>query len=144
MLNIQHLIQGIPSRLVKQIAKKKNKNTQENLPYLTTRLQNQIAQGLKISKHFEQRVMQRFEETQEQDLIAAICRCIKNTKPLEFFRGNHLGIAQKYIDEATNIVIVLERMGEFGANLITTYILGKENLLNDEEVLELNARGVLC
>lgn len=52
--------------------------------------------------------------------------------------------AQKYIDEATNIVIVLERMGKFGANLITTYVLGKENLLSEEEVLELNARGVLC
>lgn len=144
MLNAQHLHQGVFLRLAKQILNKEAKNSKESIQFLATKLQNQVAQGIKISKHFEQRVIQRFEESQEKDLIAAICRCIKNTKPLEFSRGDHLSIAQKYIDEVTNIVIVLERMGKFGANLITTYVLGKENLLSEEEVLELNARGVLC
>lgn len=144
MLNTQHLHQGVLLRLTKQILNKEAKNSKENMQFLAIKLQNQVAQGIKISKHFEQRVIQRFEESQEQELIAAICRCIKNTKPLEFLGGCHLGVAQKYIDEATNIVIVLERMGKFGANLITTYVLGKENLLSEEEVLELNARGVSC
>lgn len=144
MLEIQHLHNGVSFKLSKQLASKKAKKTKENQEFLSVRFRNQIAQGLKISEHFKERAIQRFDESQEQDLIAAICRCIKNTKPLEFLRSDHLKIAQKFIDEATNIVIVLERIGEFGAHLITTYILGKENLLSEEEVLELKKRGLSC
>ncbi|EKJ5652559.1 hypothetical protein PJO11_001243, partial [Campylobacter coli] len=55
----------------------------------------------------------------------------------------HIATAQKYLDKDSNIVVVLERQGEFGAVLVTTYKRGQENLLSDEELADLKKRGVL-
>ncbi|WP_231853491.1 hypothetical protein [Helicobacter cinaedi] len=57
--------------------------------------------------------------------------------------GNHIAKAQKYYDDMTNIVVVLERAGVYGARLVTTYRRGEENLISDEEYQLLHSRGLI-
>ncbi len=43
----------------------------------------------------------------------------------------------------TNIIVVLERAGQFGASLVTTYKKGEENLISDDEFFTLQSRGLI-
>ncbi|WP_143428606.1 hypothetical protein [Helicobacter sp. 13S00482-2] len=141
-MDINQIFNDTVNKMTKYFSTKQAKKTNQNLQWLEQKLKSQISSALKISQHFKERVVQRFSEDEKEKLASAISRSIRNTKPLEV-RGMHLAKAQKFIDEATNFVIVLERMGEFGATLITSFVLGKENLLSDEEIYELKMKGIL-
>lgn len=75
-------------------------------------------------------------------MSGAIARAIRNIKPLEI-GGNHIAKAQRFYDDMTNIVVVLERAGQYGARLVTTYKKGEENLISDDEFLLLQSRGLI-
>lgn len=139
MIKIHNLLGKVSLKTSKSVATKISKKTGENLNWLTTKLNNEIQAGLKTTRHFEERVLQRFSEIQEEELASALSRCLRQTKPLEI-----QGTTQKFVDEISKIVIVLERMGQFGATLVTSFILGQENLLSDEELYELKRKGILC
>ncbi|PAF46237.1 hypothetical protein BKH46_08330 [Helicobacter sp. 12S02634-8] len=144
MINVNNLIQYAVEKIAKTSASKEAKKQNQAKEWLYTQLKNQVSRCLKTSSHFEDRVYQRFTQEQEEILAGAISRSIRQTKPLETSRGDHIACAQKFIDEMSGIVVVLERIGKYGATLITSYIQGKESLLSDEELYELKQKGIIC
>lgn len=135
---IEIVAKKIATTLAKKEAKKSGKA--ENICY--ARFFNEVSRGINISEHFLQRVAQRFEQQQQEELSGAIARAVRATKPLEA-GGNHIAQAQKFYDDMTNIVVVLERAGQFGARLVTTYKKGQENLISDGEFFALQSRGLI-
>ncbi|RDU55116.1 hypothetical protein CQA49_00815 [Helicobacter sp. MIT 00-7814] len=128
-------------KVAKALTKKELKAKGGNEIVVKNLISKQVGDGLKLSAHFEERVVQRFSADESELLAGAISRAIRQTKPLEL-GTHHLPKSQKFIDES-GIVIVLERIGRFGAVLVTSYMLGKENLLSDIELRELKLRGIL-
>ena len=99
---------------------------------------------LPTTEHFIDRIAQRFLANEEDMLAAAVARAVRGTKTQEVGSyGDHSRISQRYEDALTGIVVVLERYGNLGATLVTTYKKGCENLISDEELAELKKRGVL-
>ena len=135
---VEIVAKKIATTLAKKEAKKSGKA--ENICY--ARFFGEVSRGINVSEHFLQRVTQRFERQQEEELSGAIARAIRNIKPLEI-GGNHIAKAQRFYDDMTNIVVVLERAGQYGARLVTTYKKGEENLISDDEFLLLQSRGLI-
>ncbi|TBR80912.1 hypothetical protein DU472_04440 [Campylobacter novaezeelandiae] len=133
----------VVAKLARALAYKEAKKDKSNISFLINLFKRQIQNCIKVTKHFTDRVSQRFEEIENDTLSVAISRAIRNTFPLQKGADYHIAKTQKYIDEDSNIVVILERQGEFGAVLVTTYKKGQENLLSDEELAELKKRGVI-
>jgi len=131
------------SKLARALAYKEAKKDKSKVDFFFNLFKRQISNCIKLTEHFTDRVTQRFEPKESDELSAAISRAIRNTSALQRGASYHLSQTQKYIDEQSNIVVVLERQGEFGAVLVTTYKKGEEMLLSDEELFELKKKGVL-
>lgn len=136
------LVEKVAKKLATNLAKKEAKKSgkAENICY--ARFFGEVSRGINVSEHFLQRVAQRFERQQEEELSGAIARAVRATKPLET-GGAHVPKAQRFYDDMTNIVVVLERVGQLGARLVTTYRKGEENLISDEEYQLLHSRGLI-
>lgn len=133
----------VVAKLARALAYKEAKKDKSKVDFLINLFKKQIQNCIKATEHFTDRVSQRFEEVENDTLSVAILRAIRNTSPLQRGADYHIATTQKYLDEDSNIVVVLERQGEFGAVLVTTYKRGQENLLSDEELADLKKRGVL-
>lgn len=129
-------------KIATTLAKKESKKTgkAENICY--ARFFSEVSRGINVSEHFLQRVAQRFEQQHEEELSGAIARAVRATKPLEA-GGAHVPKAQKYYDDMTNIIVVLEHAGQYGVRLVTTYKRGQENLISDDEFFALQSRGLI-
>ena len=136
------LVEIVAKKIATTLAKKESKKSgkAENICY--ARFFGEVSRGINVSEHFLQRVAQRFERQQEEELSGAIARAVRATKPLEA-GGSHIAKAQRFYDDMTNIVVVLERVGQLGARLATTYRKGEENLISDDEFLLLQSRGLI-
>ncbi|EPZ1026392.1 hypothetical protein ACXKGQ_000799 [Campylobacter coli] len=66
-----------------------------------------------------------YHKVENDALSVAISRAIRNTSLLQHGADYHIATTQKYLDKDSNIVVVLERQGEFGAVLVTTYKRGQ-------------------
>ncbi|EGL3777788.1 hypothetical protein IQ300_000687 [Campylobacter upsaliensis] len=130
------------TKLARALAYKEAKKDKSKVDFYINLFKRQITTSIKLTEHFKQRVEQRFEALEADLLSCAISRSIRNTSPLSRGAEYHIAKTQKYLDNESNIV-VLERQGEFGAVLVTTYKRGEENLLSDEELMDLRKRGVL-
>ncbi|MCR2104013.1 hypothetical protein CUPS4244_02735 [Campylobacter upsaliensis] len=130
------------TKLARALAYKEAKKDKSKVDFYINLFKRQITTSIKLTEHFKQRVEQRFEALEADLLSCAISRSIRNTSPLSMGAEYHIAKTQKYLDNESNIV-VLERQGEFGAVLVTTYKRGEENLLSDEELSDLRKRGVL-
>lgn len=133
----------VTAKLARALAYKEAKKDKSQVDFYFNLFKKQITTSIKLTEHFKQRVEQRFEELEADLLSCAISRAIRHTKPLSIGADYHSAKTQKYLDDESNIVVVLQRQGEFGAVLVTTYKRGEENLLSDEEVADLRKRGVL-
>ncbi|EPB1160857.1 hypothetical protein ACRBLZ_000911 [Campylobacter upsaliensis] len=131
------------TKLARALAYKEAKKDKSKVDFYINLFKRQITTSIKLTEHFKQRVEQRFEALEADLLSCAIFRSIRNTSPLSRGAEYHIAKTQKYLDNESNIVVVLERQGEFGAVLVTTYKRGEENLLSDEELMDLRKRGVL-
>lgn len=131
------------TKLARALAYKEAKKDKSKVDFYINLFKRQITNSIKLTEHFKQRVEQRFEALEADLLSCAISRSIRNTSPLSMGAEYHIAKTQKYLDNESNIVVVLERQGEFGAVLVTTYKRGEENLLSDEELMDLRKRGVL-
>ena len=136
------LVEIVAKKIATTLAKKESKKSgkAENICY--ARFFGEVSRGINVSENFLQRVAQRFERQQEEELSGAIARAVRATKPMEQ-GGNHIAKAQRFYDDMTNIVVVLERAGQYGARLVTTYRRGEENLISDEEYQLLHSRGLI-
>ncbi|NDJ27951.1 hypothetical protein DMB95_08790 [Campylobacter sp. MIT 12-8780] len=131
----------VASKIARALAYKEAKKTKQSVDFLISLFSRQVKNSIKTTTHFVDRVVQRFTAEEADILYTAISRAVRNTKPLENGRY-HNAVSQKFVDDS-GIVIVLERQGELGAVLVTTYKQGGENLLSDEEVMDLRKRGIL-
>lgn len=136
-------VDSVATKLAKTLAYKEAKKDKSKVDFYTNLFKRQIKNCIKLTEHFIERTQQRFAPTEENSLSIAISRAIRNTKPLSRGAEYHVSQSQKYVDEESNIVVVLERQGEFGAVLVTTYKIGEEKLLSDDELRDLKKRGVL-
>ncbi|TLD93448.1 hypothetical protein LS74_001595 [Helicobacter magdeburgensis] len=137
-----NLVEKVAKKLATNLAKKEAKKSgkAENLCFAL--IFGQVSRGINASAHFIQRVQQRFEAQEEEELSGAIARAVRATQPMEQ-GGNDIAKPQKYYDDMTNIIVVLERAGQFGASLVTTYKRGQENLISDDEFFALQSRGLI-
>lgn len=141
-ITINSLLQLVVEKTAKAVAQKESKKKKIKEDFLFTQLKRHFGSGINATNHFAERIVQRFEEVEKDELSGAISRSIRKVKTLE--NGcNHKAISQKLLDESTGIVVVLERIGLYGANLITTYKVGQENLLCEEEYKEIKLRGLV-
>lgn len=142
--NESDFIQSVSAKIARFLANKEaKKDSKADLTFLIKNYTRQISNGIKTTQHFVERVRQRFEEQEANELYIAISRAIRGTRAVERGSyGDHLATTQKFIDES-GIAVVLEKQGAFGAVLVTTYKVGSENLLSDEELADLKKRGVL-
>ena len=141
-VSLNDLINIISEKTAKSVAQKESKKTKVNESFLYNNLLRTYKSGIKVTKHFANRLQQRFILDEVQVLSSAISRAIRQTQTQEV-GCNHKSISQKIIDKMTGIVVVLERQGMYGAVLVTSYKLGEENLLSDEELRDLRTRGIL-
>ncbi|AAP76882.1 hypothetical protein LS66_007530 [Helicobacter sp. MIT 03-1614] len=141
-INTQDLISCVATKIARTLAKKESKKTKKSETSLFALFFGQVQRGISTSSHFIQRVQQRFEANQSEELSGAIARAIRNTQVIER-GGMHITQSQKFFDTATNIVVVLEKRGVSGAALVTAYRSGEENLISDDEYQELVSRGIL-
>ncbi|HEB9312265.1 TPA: hypothetical protein RZK28_001746 [Campylobacter coli] len=111
----------VVARLARALAYKEAKKDKSKVDFLINLFKKQIQNCIKATEHFTDRASQRFEEVENDTLSVAISRAIRNTSPLQHGADYH----QKYLDKDSNIVVVLERQGEFGAVLVTTYKRGQ-------------------
>ncbi|WP_052783793.1 hypothetical protein [Campylobacter jejuni] len=111
----------VVAKLSRALAYKEAKKDKSKVDFLINLFKKQIRNCIKATEHFTDRVSQRFEEVENDTLSVAISRAIRNTSPLQRGADYHIATTQKYFDEDSNIVVVLERQGEFGAVLVTTY-----------------------
>lgn len=141
-ITINSLLQSVVDKTAKAVSQKEAKKIKGDEQFLFVKAQRHFSQGVRATTHFAERVVQRFEEVEKDELAGAISRAIRKSKTLE--NGcNHKAISQKILDEATGIVVVLERIGLYGATLVTTYKVGQENLLSEAEYKELKLRGLV-
>lgn len=141
VVNHDNFITCVASKIARALAYKEAKKTKQSIDFLISLFSKEVKNCLKTTQHFVERTRQRFAQDEADNLYNAISRAIRNTKPLENGRY-HQSVSQKFIDES-GIVVVLERQGNLGAVLVTTYKLGSENLLSDEELIDLKKRDVL-
>ncbi|EPU1613092.1 hypothetical protein ACV6ZM_000213 [Campylobacter coli] len=66
-----------------------------------------------------------YHKVENDTLSVAISRAIGNTSLLQHGADYYIATTQKYLDKDSNIVVVLERQGEFGAVLVTAYKRGQ-------------------
>lgn len=105
----------VVAKLARALAYKEAKKDKSKVDFLINLFKKQIQNCIKATEHFTDRVSQRFEEVENDTLSVAISRAIRNTLPLQRGADYHIATTQKYLDEDSNIVVVLERQGEFGA-----------------------------
>lgn len=143
MISTPKLLSDAAEKTAKALGNKKKKELSGNaLTMFVNSVKREVKNGLKVMDHFSDRVVQRFEDSEEDILAQAISRALRATAPKEGHSGAHMRVSHKYIDEATGIVVVLERMGRLGANLVTTYKVGEESLISDDELRELKRKGI--
>lgn len=116
----------IIASIAKWIIRKEEK---KGLKPLSSAIYAKVETSIQISEHFIQRSKQRFDEMDLQSLTQSVVKAIKGTKPLERYDGSPLILAQRFIDKETNFVVVLERIGMYGARLVTCY---KHGILDEE------------
>lgn len=134
---------SVITKLARALAYKEAKKDKSQVDFFINLFKRQLQNAIKLTEHFEERVFQRFQNEENELLSAAISRAIRKTEPLQRGADYHIAKTQKYIDNESNIVVVLERQGEFGAVLVTTYKKGQEMLISDDELADLKKRGVL-
>lgn len=137
-----NLVEKVAKKLATNLAKKESKKTGKAENVCFALIFGQVSRGINTSAHFIQRVQQRFEAQEQEELSGAIARAVRATQPMEQ-GGNHIAKAQKYYDDMTNIIAVLERVGQLGTRLVTTYKRGQENLILDDEFFALQSRGLI-
>lgn len=141
-ITINTLLQSVVEKTAKAVAQKEAKKTNKDAQFLFVQLQRFYGSGVNATTHFAERVIQRFEEAEKDELAGAISRAIRKSQTLES-GCNHKAVSQKLLDKATGIVVVLERIGLYGATLVTTYKVGQESLLSEAEYKDLKLRGLV-
>lgn len=142
MQNFTSLVQSKIGLSLARKALKSGQIKENDLQWQAQRFAREAA--LTSTNHFEDRIAQRFLADEIDSLAAAVARAVRGTKTREVGSyGDHSRVSQRYEDALTGIVVVLERYGNLGATLVTTYKKGCENLISDEELADLKKRGVL-
>lgn len=135
MINLEIIAENSAIKLAKYYA---NKEKRIKDIWFLKDLTREAKNSIKFSNHAANRIAQRFEESDVENLCLAISRAIRSFK----VEGNyHIKKSIKYYDEATNFVIVLERFGKMGANIITAWVDGKDNLLSLSELNLIQKKG---
>lgn len=142
MQNFTSLVQSKIGLSLARKALKSGQIKENDLQWQAQRFAREAA--LTSTNHFEDRIAQRFLADEIDSLAAAVARAVRGTKTQEVGSYNyHSRVSQRYEDALTGIVVVLERYGNLGATLVTTYKKSCENLISDEELADLKKRGVL-
>lgn len=129
MINIDMLKALVANKTTRATA---NKAKKINDSWFVQKTNREIENGLSFSEHAKERIAQRFQDIELDNLAAAISRAIRSIKVDTQY--NYKKKAIKFSDSQTGFVIILERYGNFGANIVTAYVNGRDNLLSDNEL----------
>ena len=141
VVNQDSFILNIASKIARALANKEAKRTKKPMETFIQSFLRESKNSIKLTDHFIDRTTQRYVADEADTLYTAISRAVRSTSTLS--NGNyHKAVSQRFVDES-GIVVVLERQGTLGAVLVTTYKLGEENLLSDEELIDLKRRNCL-
>lgn len=130
MINIDMLKALVANKTTRATA---NKAKKINDSWFVQKTNREIENGLNFSEHAKERIAQRFEDVELDNLANAISRAIRSIK-VDTLEYNYNKKAVKFSDSQTGFVIILERYGNFGANIVTAYVNGRDNLLSDSEL----------
>lgn len=126
------MVSIIAKKIAKSLARfyaKKEKKLNDT--WFFKKIECEVLKSIKISNHAAKRIAQRFESSQQEILAGAISRAIRAI-PTDN-SNHHISKSIKYKDKLTGIVVVLERLGLSGANIVTVWDDTKEyaKVIND-------------